>query len=216
MASLHTESMEAPTVPYVPMIDESRAQAISGLASSDSVECREIWEAFCCTALWHRCLHWMGGHHEDAEDAMHSAAMRICKYLCGRGDMVLKPQAWLHRLLYNQCMTLRRGQQRRQHYIQYVTEVETIAYASSTHRQASAEETHLQNELKMQIRTLIEGLPERLKDPLKLYFFQGMCQRDIALYLHLSHDNVRKRLQQGRDILRGQLAQYLSGEYGTE
>jgi DNA-directed RNA polymerase specialized sigma24 family protein len=42
-----------------------------------------------------------------------------------------------------------------------------------------------------------------------------MRQRDIALYLNLSHDNVRKRLQQGRDLLRGQLLQYLSGEYDT-
>jgi RNA polymerase sigma factor (sigma-70 family) len=216
MASLRTASMEAPTAPDVPMVDEGEVQDISGLANSDIVEFREIWEEFCRTVLWYRCLNWMGGHHADAEDAMHTAAMRVCKYLRGRGDTVSNPQAWLHRLLYNQCMTLRRGQQRRQHYIQYVTEIETIAHASSTHRQESAEETHLQNELKMHIRTLIEALPDRLKEPLKLHFFQGMRQRDIAQYLNISHDNVRKRLQQARDILRGQLAPYLRGEHDTE
>jgi RNA polymerase sigma-70 factor (ECF subfamily) len=205
--------MEAPTASYLPTVDEDRAQDISGLASSDSVEFREIWEAFRRTVLWHRCLHWMGGHHEDAEDAMNNAAMRVCKYLRGGGDTVSDPQAWLHRLLYNQCMTLRRGQQRRQYYIQSVAEIETVARDSSMYWQESAEDTHLQHELKMHIRTLITALPDRLKEPLKLYFFQGMRQRDIALYLNLSHDNVRKRLQQGRDILRGQLARYLSGEY---
>lgn len=66
--------------------------------------------------------------------------------------------------------------------------------------------------MKAHVRTLIEALPDRLSEPLSLHFFQGMRQREIAVYLNLSYDNVRKRLQQGRDILRGQLAQYLSGE----
>jgi RNA polymerase sigma factor (sigma-70 family) len=70
----------------------------------------------------------------------------------------------------------------------------------------------LQSELETYIQTLIEALPDRLKEPLKLCFFQGMSQREIALYLNLSHENVRKRLQQGRDLLRDQLRQYLQGD----
>jgi len=194
------------------MVDKRRVEETRLLLSSDIVAFGKIWEEFGCTALWYRCLHWMGGHHEDAEDAMHTAALRVCKYLQGHGDTVSNPQAWLYRLIYNQCMTLQRGRQRRQRYIQYVTEENTIARDLSIHSQESAEETHLQDELKKHIQNLIEALPDRLKEPLKLYFFQGMNQRDIALYLNLSHDNVRKRLQQGRDILRGQLAQYLRGE----
>jgi RNA polymerase sigma-70 factor (ECF subfamily) len=194
------------------MVDKRRVEQTRLLLNSDIVAFGKIWEEFCCPALWYRCLHWMGGHHEDAEDAMHTAALRVCKYLQGHGNTVSNPQAWLYKVIYNQCMTLQRGQQRRQRYIQYVAEVNTSAHDSSIYSQESAEEIHLQHELKTHIQNLIEALPNRLKEPLKLYFFQGMNQRDIALYLNLSHDNVRKRLQQGRDILRGQLVQYLRGE----
>jgi RNA polymerase sigma factor (sigma-70 family) len=215
MTSLRRESTQALATPEAPTVDAQGLQDIGRLAASDIIAWQEIWEAFCHTVYWHRCLSWMGGHHEDAEDAMHAAAVRVCQYMPAHADTVLNPQAWLHRLLYNQCMTLRRGAQRRQRHIQYVEKVETMTRTSATHWQASAEETLLQDELKTHVRTLVETLPERLKEPMMLYVFQGMRQRDIAAYLNLSHNNVRKRLQQGRDLLRGQLAQYLSGEQGA-
>lgn len=212
MASLRAEFKETGAAISAPGCDEEVTQQLQRLADGDTAAFWRIWETSCQTVFWHYCLMWMGGHYEDAEDAMSTAAMRAYKYLPVHAAHMTNHRAWLKRLLYNHCMARRRAEQSRQRYIQYVAEPDVVAHASVAHTEPSAEESVLEDELKAHVRTLIEALPNRLSEPLSLYFFQGMQQREIAACLNLSYDNVRKRLQQGRDILRGQLAEYLSGE----
>lgn len=212
MASHHTEFKEASEATTTPRCDEAVLQQLNRLADGDSDVFWDIWEASCQTAFWHYCLMWMGGHYEDAEDAMSTAALRAYKYLPAHAARMTNHKAWLKRLLYNHCMARRRAEQSRQRYIQYMAEPDVVVHASAAHMEPSAEENVLEEELKAHIRALIDALPDRLSEPLSLHFFQGMQQREIAEYLGLSYDNVRKRLQQGRDLLRGQLAHYLSGE----
>ena len=64
----------------------------------------------------------------------------------------------------------------------------------------------------MYMRSRINALPPRLREPVFLYFFQDMRQREIATHLNLTAVNVRKRLQHARDLLRIQITPYLRGE----
>jgi RNA polymerase sigma factor (sigma-70 family) len=57
----------------------------------------------------------------------------------------------------------------------------------------------------MYMRHRIDILPPRLREPIMLYFFQDMSQREIALHLNLTAANVRKRLQHARQLLRTQI-----------
>lgn len=76
---------------------------------------------------------------------------------------------------------------------------------------ASPESAVLLQELGMTIRRAINALPLRLRDPFILRYYQDLSYQDIAQQLALSTANVRKRIQQAREILQKHLNKYLSG-----
>lgn len=122
MASLHTESKAVGVISRAPRRDEAVTRQLHLLADGDTDVFWDIWDTSCQTVFWHYCLMWMGGHYEDAEDAMSTAALRAYKYLPAHAAHVTNHRAWLKRLLYNHCMARRRADQSRQRYIQYVAE----------------------------------------------------------------------------------------------
>ena len=69
----------------------------------------------------------------------------------------------------------------------------------------SPEEAYLNREIFAYLCHAVNDLPARLREPFVLRFFQEMAYRDIAECLILSTENVRKRIQQARDILRERL-----------
>ncbi|ETW94474.1 MAG: hypothetical protein ETSY2_49760 [Candidatus Entotheonella gemina] len=78
----------------------------------------------------------------------------------------------------------------------------------------SPEEALLRREMRQYVRSHIHQLSSPLREPVVLYFFHHMPQREIAAHLHISYDAVRKRLQQAREILQEQLEPYFAQGHG--
>lgn len=179
------------------------------LAEGDITAFWTLWEPYRQNGFPNRCLHWMGGHPEDAEDALSSASLRAFQQLPMHAHEIINPKAWLTRLLDNHCKNLRKADQSRLQYVKPVGEPAAVARGAQMSVQESVEEVILRHELQSYLRRAIERLPPRLCPPLVLFYFHGMSHQDIATHLNLSATNVRKRLQQARDILREQLRLYL-------
>ena len=57
-------------------------------------------------------------------------------------------------------------------------------------------------------------MPPRLREPFRLHYYQEKSDREIALELGITYENVRKRMSQARAILREKLSGFV-GEEGT-
>jgi len=60
----------------------------------------------------------------------------------------------------------------------------------------------------------IDELPPRLREPIRLHYYQEKCCREIAELLGISSDNVRKRMSQARAILKEKLSEFAGEEDG--
>lgn len=189
---------------------------LSRLAQGDRTAFWEIWEYYQTPLLFRLCLRWMDGNREDAEDALSSARLNAWRYLAAHPDEIVNLKAWLTRVLYNHCMNMRKDNQRSQHYISPILPADYMTSRSAGPVQAPPEEAILQHEMRMYVRSNINRLPPPLREPLVLYVFSNMAQRDIATHLSLSYDAVRKRLQNARAILHKQMTPYLErGDRGS-
>src|SRR5262249_5749301 len=171
--------------------------------------------------LWQRyqkylfavCLRDMG-MHADAEDALSRAMLKARDRLPRHASAVMNPRAWLARLTHNVCMEMHREHTRRKLHS------ETASRSAGELDGAgqlvpSPEETLLREEATGALAGTINELPPRLKEPLLLRYWHEIPSRQVGLRLALSTDNVRKRIQQARGVLRGRLQNYLSGD-GTQ
>ncbi len=162
-----------------------------------------VWEHYRGDLLAPCCLRWMDGNREEAEDALSSASLRAWRYWPTYAHNILNIRAWLLRLLYNHCMNIRRAAKRQQQIIQ--AEESLPERGSRQFLQESLEAVILQQEMYTHLHQAIATLPRRLQEPLWLHVQKGLSPRDIAQQLQLTPENVRKRLQQARLLLRKQL-----------
>ena len=172
----------------------------------------DVWEHHKPTLSRH-CLEWMGGNHADAEDALSGASLRAWQYVSTHASEITNVKAWLLRLLYNHCMSMQRSHQTYRRYIQLIQDTQSLTAVSSTSADTSCEDAMVRGEVQMYMRNRINILPPRLREPIILYFFQDMSQREIASHLNLTAANVRKRLQHARHLLRTHVTPYLREEH---
>ncbi|MBW4496844.1 MAG: sigma-70 family RNA polymerase sigma factor [Oscillatoria princeps RMCB-10] len=55
-------------------------------------------------------------------------------------------------------------------------------------------------------------MPARLREPIRLHYYQEKSCREIAELLEISYDNVRKRISQARAILKEKLSEFVGEE----
>jgi RNA polymerase sigma-70 factor (ECF subfamily) len=152
--------------------------------------------------LYHVCLWQMDGVREDAEDALSRSMLRALDKLprmCGRIQNV---GAWLSRLTVNLCVDMHREQKRDARRLENIDDVLPAAGEVLQADADSPETVYLNREAIDYVCGVVNDLPPRLREPFALRFFQEMAYCDIAARLILTTDNVRKRIQQARDILR--------------
>ena len=187
------------------------------LAQGETTAFWELWEHYKTTLFFRLSLRWMGDSREDAEDALSNASIKAWRYLDVHAQEVTNVKAWLTRLLYNHCMNMHKANQKCQRYIPLTFSTYSVAEVSTGPVEAPPEEAMLRHEMRMYVRCNINRLPPQLREPLILYFFGNMPQRDIATHLNLSHEVVRKRLQNAKAILHDQMVPYLErGDGGAE
>lgn len=164
-----------------------------------------VWEAH-RDYLYSICLRQMGGIREDAEDALSRAMLRAYDKLPRHAADIANLKAWLTRLVYNLCIDIHRERRR---VIAGWVEVEEMS-ASDEMRTSrgcrSPEELLLIHEIYTHVLYTVDALPERLREPFTLRFFEEMPYPDIAERLTLTQENVRKRIQIARAIIQERLS----------
>ncbi|MGH2413335.1 MAG: RNA polymerase sigma factor [Microcystaceae cyanobacterium] len=190
---------------------ESEEQVLlNRLSQGDRTAFWQLWERY-QNYLYHRCWTWMGGNSTDAEEAFSRSMLKAWKKLPAYAEKITNPKAWLTRISHNLCVDMHREGQRGARSIESIETIagrEDEAVISSSD---SPESAVLRRELKKYIHHAVNALPSKLRKPFILRFEQEMSYPEIAKQLTLSQENVRKRIQQAREILQKQLNQYFSG-----
>lgn len=180
------------------------------LAQGDRQAFWQLWKLH-QDYLYHRCRVWMNGNHDDARDVMSLASLKAWKKLPNYAHKITNFKGWLNRLVHNLCIDIHR---QRAHHAFSVENIDDITLKNQEIESCSSynpESALLEQELRIYLRHCIVTLPLRLREPLILSYYQGMSQADIARQLSISQDNVSKRLQQAKQILKKYLCQYFSG-----
>ena len=168
---------------------------------------RAFWELWAIykVHLYRICLSHMDGVREDAEDALSRAMLRALDKLPRIGPRIENIRGWLSRLTVNLCTDMHREGRRRAQRLEQIDDVLPSLGESLLADADSPEEMFLSREAYACMCHAVNDLPERLREPFALRFFQEMAYVDIADRLILSNENVRKRIQQARDILKQRL-----------
>ncbi|NER28400.1 MAG: sigma-70 family RNA polymerase sigma factor [Symploca sp. SIO1C4] len=155
--------------------------------------------------LYNLCFKWMNNNSVDAQEALSSAMIRAWEKLPEHAFKLTNTRGWLTRLTYNVCIDIHR---KKEYSLSVVENLESITQESSID---SPEMTIMYNELRIVLYHLIKNLPDNLKNPVILRFIQEKTYREISEMINLSEENVRKRIQQGRLLLKQSILQYLAG-----
>jgi RNA polymerase sigma-70 factor (ECF subfamily) len=160
--------------------------------------------------LYRRCLTWMGGNHEDAQEALSRATLKAWEKWQEYSGKITNPKAWLTQLTRNLCMDMHRERNRGARGVESIenlAEPEQECVASSIR---SPESELLSCEKDNHIRRAINALPTKVRIPFILRYDEEMSYSEIAAKLAFSSEKVRKLIQQARVILRKQLNKYFS------
>jgi len=155
--------------------------------------------------LYHLCLWQMDGIREDAEDALSRVMLKAHEKLPCNAHQIQNVRAWLSKLTMNLCIDVHRERKRQFRRMESIDDVRTQATDLVRAAGDSPEDWFLTQEVLSKVRHAVDDLPPRLREPFVLRFFQEMAYDDIAAKLMLSTENVRKRIQQARDILKDRL-----------
>lgn len=155
--------------------------------------------------LYNLCLKWMNNNLADTQEAMSSAMLRAWEKLPEHACKVTNTRGWLTRLTYNVCIDIQR---KKEYSLSVVENLESITRSSSDH---SPERSIMSKELRIVLYRLIKNLPDNLKTSVILRFIQEKTYREISEIINISEENVRKRIQQGRILLKHSIIEYLAG-----
>jgi RNA polymerase sigma-70 factor (ECF subfamily) len=178
-------------------------------SQSDSTDFWQLWGQH-QDYLYQRCLTWMGGNHEDAQEALSRATIKAWEKWQDYSGKITNPKAWLIQLTRNLCMDMHRERNRGARGVESLenlAEAEQEYVASSI---SSPESELLCCEKDNHIRRAINALPTNVRIPFILRYDEEMSYSEIAAKLALSSEKVRKLIQQARVILRKQLNKYFS------
>ena len=155
--------------------------------------------------LYHCCVKWMGGNSINAEDALSMAMLKAREKVQKCHKTIDSFKAWLAKLTYNLCMDLLKQSAR---YHQKVEDLDLVlSRADGRTQRGDPFFAVAYGELEDFCRLAIDNLPKRLRETFAL-FFKEYSYKEIATELSISEPNVRKRISQGRAILRERYEEY--------
>jgi RNA polymerase sigma-70 factor (ECF subfamily) len=184
------------------------------IAEGDRAAFWQLWQQY-QNYLYRRCWTWMGGNYTDAQEALSRAMLKAWNKLPKYAEKITNLKAWLTRMTHNLCVDIHRERQRGAKSIESIDTIADKEDEAVISGGDSPESVVLRREMKAYICQAVNALPARLRQPFILRFDREMSYPEIAKQLALSPDNVRKRIQQAREILQKQLNQYFSGSGNT-
>jgi RNA polymerase sigma factor (sigma-70 family) len=179
-------------------------ELLDSVAEGNTLAFWRLWDIY-KGRLYQVCLWQMNGVREDAEDALSRSMLRALEKLPHASGPIENIGAWLSRLTVNLCVDIHREHQREARRLESIDDVLPAPGDVLPAADDSPEDVFLNREAVGYVFGVVNDLPPRLREPFTLRFLQEMEYGDIAAQLILTSDNVRKRIQQARDILRQRL-----------
>lgn len=148
------------------------------------------------------CTRWLRGDRQETEEVLSRGSLRAIEFLRSHAVVVQRFRPWILRILRNLCSDTMRAAGRRADTSDDVHD-ESLAIPC---RAALPDRVVYHEQLRGAIAGAVARLPPRLSAAFFLRFvddldYDAMCQR-----LAITPENARKRVQQVRARLRGQLA----------
>ncbi|MEO8379787.1 MAG: sigma-70 family RNA polymerase sigma factor [Acidobacteriota bacterium] len=154
-----------------------------------------------------RCLAWLGGHTDDAREALSRTWLRAASSVIEGGVVLRDPTAWILTVAYRVCMDLHRERARRTEERLPDGAVEERSPRPLRARERDPERIALAKELIGRLEGAIDGLPPRLRHTMREFVASGEYGV-VAQRLGITEVNARKRIQHARAILRSRLHEY--------
>jgi len=149
------------------------------------------------------------GDHDEAEELVQDAFVNAYRKLDQfRGDA--RFGTWLHRILYNLCMT--RVARRKERMASLDSLEENPAGMLHEDKGPSIQEMVEENELVALLSDEINRLPETLKAPLLLFYVDELRYEEVAEVMNLPMGTVKTYLHRGRNLLRQRMQAKLRNE----
>lgn len=110
---------------------------------------------------------------------------------------------WIKQIARRECIRLSNQRMRSELPLENVATIESGL--------ATPQQRYEIVESQSEIRDAIEALPEKQRIPVVLYYINGYSQQDVAQFLNIEVNTVKKRLQRGREHLRKGMTQIVKG-----
>lgn len=176
---------------------------LAGISRRDPVAFWQFWQ-FHEQELRLRCLQWMRGNLQDAEDILGSAMIKLWDELPKHASGIENPRAWLTQMIHNICVDALRRRDRRSELAAAIDPGHPSEGLLAA-RPRRPDENLQQLELRADIHRAVRELPVSLRQAFELRFFEDMAYPEIAKRLRTSPLNVRKRIERARLHLRSRL-----------
>ena len=141
-----------------------------------------------------------------SEDAVQEAFVEAFLHLKRLKDPQAFP-SWFRQIVLRQCSRLTRGQ------LSLETPLQDMEDLPS--EEMGPDEALLQQERSDRIRLAVEGLPERERLAVHLYYEEGLALREVAQRLRAPESAIKRRLQSARERLRRAMLEELSRDEAT-
>ncbi len=147
--------------------------------------------------------------HHDAEDATQETFLRVLRYK-SKLAQVENTKTWLARIAWRVAVD-RSKQSGRKREVALEDPEQPVVEAAST--SDTADQTVQGRQVSAVLERLIEGLPEKLRQPLILSTLEEMSPREIGATLGINEAAVRSRVFRARHILREKLEQVIGNKF---
>ncbi len=148
-------------------------------------------------------------NREEAEEIVQDAFVRAFRNLHQfRGDA--KFGTWLHRIVYNLCMT--KVSRRRNDQFHQSLDEPGIDLSLADESDASGLELLQDRELREYLSKAVEELPEKLRSVVTLFYVHDMKYNEICTVMDIPEGTVKTYLFRGRALLRKRLSSSLMKE----
>jgi RNA polymerase sigma-70 factor, ECF subfamily len=142
-------------------------------------------------------------HSQEAEDAAQESLLRVWKSLAsydGRASL----STWTYTIARNRCLT---AIERRRH-ADSLSDEAVVMELDATHHSAPEPP----DDRAALLQALVEELPERYRQTMKLYYYQDRAVEDVAAMLGSPSGTVKTNLHRGRQLLAARLQQLGLGQ----
>jgi RNA polymerase sigma-70 factor (ECF subfamily) len=155
--------------------------------------------------LYSRCLIWVNGNNMMAEDLLSEVLLKAWdKIQAGKGP-TRNMKGWLLRMIDCFCIDQHRKFVRQSQILQgqLINDQDTIGGST-----VDPIDVTMAQELSDTVDEAINSLPERLRETFILHFRHDFSYQEIAQQQNISYVNVRQRISNAKNILRGKLKNY--------